>query len=256
MLKQKLESEGLFAPDRKRPLPQVPQRVAVISSTQAAGYADFVKILNDRWGGVSLSVAQVQVQGADAPDQIIRAIEFFNQSEPIPEVLVIIRGGGSADDLAAFNDEPLARAIASSRIPTLVGVGHETDESLADLVSDVRAATPSNAAQILVPDKNEVIRSVRYQLNSLLPKVDFVITQQNAAVRSILVRAIERIEDNLDNKLSAVGNIQTVLSHLDPSRILARGYSIVRGQIKTGSIIEVETNKVILKAEVKNVSSK
>src|SRR5665648_4350 len=102
--------------------------------------------------GVKVDVANVQVQGDSAPDQIIRAINYFNQQELLPEIIVIIRGGGSADDLSTFNDEPLVRAIASSRIPTLVGVGHEIDESLADLAADVRAATPSNAAQILVPD--------------------------------------------------------------------------------------------------------
>lgn len=145
----------MFAPERKRSLPEIPAHIAVISSTQAAGYADFVKILNERWGGLKVDVAHVQVQGTVAPDQIIRAINYFGEEEVLPEVLVIIRGGGSADDLAAFNDEPLVRAIAGSRIPTIVGVGHEVDVTLADMVADVRAATPSNAAQIVVPDKRE-----------------------------------------------------------------------------------------------------
>ena len=97
LLKAKLEGEGLFAPERKRSLPQVPHHIGVISSTQAAGYADFVKILNDRWGGIKIDVAQVQVQGEAAPDQIIRAIRYFNEQAELPEVLVVIRGGGSAD---------------------------------------------------------------------------------------------------------------------------------------------------------------
>src|SRR5690606_7756374 len=124
------------------PLPEMPQHIAVISSTQAAGYADFIKIVNDRWGGLQIDVAHVKVQGDEAADQIIRALRYFNAKEILPEVIVIIRGGGSLDDLSAFNDELLVREIASSRIPTLVGVGHETDTTLSDLAADVRAATP------------------------------------------------------------------------------------------------------------------
>jgi exodeoxyribonuclease VII large subunit len=171
LLKAKLDGEGLFALDRKRMMPSIPYHIAVISSTQAAGYADFVKILNERFGGLKVDVAHVQVQGVDAPDQMIRALNYINTRDELPEVIVIIRGGGSADDLSAFNDERLVRAIAASRVPTLVGVGHEVDESLADLVADVRASTPSNAAQLLVPDRNEIIRAVRYQVRSLLPRV-------------------------------------------------------------------------------------
>lgn len=256
ILKAKLESEGLFSLDRKRQLPRFPERVAVISSTQAAGYADFIKILNDRWGGLTVQVAQVQVQGVDAPDQIIKAINYFNQLEPIPEVIVIIRGGGSADDLSAFNDEPLVRAIASSRVPTLVGVGHETDESLADLVADVRAATPSNAAQILVPDRNEIIRSVNAQVNLLLPRINSLIDQQKQSVDSILQSVIEKIEIAFDDKKTVVLHLKNILAQLDPSRVLARGYALMRGKIDIGSMIEIETYKVILEAEVKNVSNK
>lgn len=256
ILKAKLESEGLFAIDRKRQLPTIPKHVAVISSVHAAGYADFIKILNDRWGGMVIEVAQVQVQGSGAPDQIIKAIDYFNQLELLPEVIVIIRGGGSAGDLSAFNDEPLVRAIASSRIPTLVGVGHETDESLADLVADVRASTPSNAAQILVPDKKEIIRSVNYQVGSLLPRIDSLISQQKLAINTILVTALESIESAVEEHVSKLSNLINVLAQLDPNKILARGYALLRGDISVGSIIEIETNKAILNAEVKNVSNK
>lgn len=256
LLKSKLDAEGLFAPDRKRQLPTVPRHIAVISSTQAAGYADFIKIINDRWGGLSVDVAHVQVQGTDAPDQIIRAINYFNQQELLPEVVVIIRGGGSADDLAAFNDELLVRAIATSRIPTLVGVGHETDESLADLVADVRAATPSNAAQILVPDKSEIIRAINVQVGSLLPRIVQLIDRQKQSIKDQLYGVIETIERAIDEQTMRVLNLQNVLVQLNPNVVLARGYAIVKGILKTGSMIEVETNKVILKAEVKNVINK
>lgn len=256
LLKLKLEKEGLFSPERKRLLPQIPQCVAVISSVQAAGYADFIKILDDRWGGVKLDVANVQVQGASAPDQIIKAIEYFNQQPILPEVLVIIRGGGSADDLAAFNDELLVRAIAASRIPTLVGVGHEIDESLADLAADVRAATPSNAAQILVPDKNEIINNVRLQVNSILPHILNAINQHSQNVKTQFNNISDKFESAIDRQLQYILMQRNVLAGLNPMSVLARGYAILRGDIRTGADIEIETSKVIIKAEVKNVTEK
>ena len=252
----KLETEGLFVPERKRQLPTIPNHIAIISSTQSAGYADFIKILDDRWGGIKVDVAHVQVQGEVAPEQMIQAINYFNQQELLPEVIVIIRGGGSADDLSAFNDELLVRAIASSRIPTLVGVGHETDESLADLVADVRAATPSNAAQILVPDKMEIIRAVHIQVGSLLPRILQLIDQQKQAINEVLANAIDAIERSISDQTLRVTNLKNILLQLDPNKILARGYALIRGLQTVGSVIEVETNKAIMKAEVKNVINK
>ncbi len=256
LLKEKLEKEGLFAPERKRLLPLLPKHIAVISSTGAAGYADFLKILNDRWGGLAVDVANVQVQGQSSPDQIIRAINYFNQQERLPEVIVIIRGGGSADDLSTFNDEPLTRAISGSRIPTLVGVGHETDQSLADLAADVRASTPSNAAQILVPDKNEIIRTVKNQISSLIPRIVQAIDQQKVELNNRLISIIEKIDLAIDKQITYISNIKSILSQLDPNRVLERGYAIIRGVIKKGFRIEIETNKAILEAEVKNVIGK
>ncbi len=256
LLKSKLEHEGLFSIERKRILPTIPKHVAVISSTQAAGYADFIKIINDRWGGLKIDVGHVQVQGDTAPDQIIRAIECFNEQEVLPEVLVIIRGGGSADDLAAFNDERLVRAIVKSRIPTLVGVGHETDESLADLVADVRAATPSNAAQILVPDKKEIIRSVRGQVVSILPRILNIINQNSQNNRVLIDSALQKINQTIDENIKNIRFMKDTVRQLDPMLILNRGYALIRGDAKVGSLIELETVKVIMKAEVKNVKAK
>ena len=139
ILRQRLAAEGLFDAERKRPLPPYPTRVAVISSTQAAGYADFMKIAGERWGGVKFIVANIKVQGDGAADQAVRAIAHCNQLAEPPEVIVLIRGGGSAEDLASFNDECLVRAVAGSRVPVLTGIGHEIDESLCDLAADVRA---------------------------------------------------------------------------------------------------------------------
>lgn len=256
ILKAKLNEEGLFAPERKRALPAIPKRVGVISSTQAAGYADFIKILDDRWGGLQVDVAHVQVQGVDAPDQIIRALQYFNSRDELPEVVVIIRGGGSADDLSAFNDEQLVRAIATSRVPTLVGVGHEVDESLADLVADVRASTPSNAAQILVPDRAEIIRAVRYQVRSLLPRVENAVDQQSQLIRTSLSDILERTDEHINRHIDQLDAVRSVLAQLNPQTVLARGYALVRGIQKVGQVIEVETNQSIMKAEVQDVKRK
>ena len=256
ILKAKLEGEGLFAQERKRPLPSVPRHIAVISSMQAAGYADFIKIIGDRWGGVHIDVAHVQVQGADSPDQIIRALQYFNTQEDLAEAVVIIRGGGSADDLSGFNDEQLVRAIAASRIPTLVGVGHETDESLSDLVADVSAATPSNAAQLIVPDRAEVVRSVRYKIQSVLPRALQVINDQKSLVHEQMERALLAIESRRDRMEDQFVRLRRVLEQLDPNVLLRRGYALLRGEAKVGSMVEIETYTAIIKAKVETYDTK
>lgn len=256
LLKEKLDKEGLFAAERKRLLPTMPEHIAVISSVQAAGYADFIRILDERWGGVRVDVAHVQVQGSEAPKQIIRALEYFNQQEVVPEIVVIIRGGGSADDLSAFNDEPLVRAIAASRIPTVVGVGHEVDESLADMAADVRAATPSHAAQIIVPDKQAVISGVRHDVVRIASAVEGAAAELQLRVRSMLAEALRAIDDQLKRTTDKLVSSRTVLEAYDPNAVLARGYALVRGEINIGGTIEVERMQDYITAEVKNVRQK
>jgi len=256
LLKAKLEKEGLFAPERKRPLPAEPSRAAVISSTQAAGYADFIKIVNDRWGGVHFDVAHVQVQGADAPDQMIRALKYFNSREEVPEVIVLIRGGGSADDLSAFNDELLVREIATSRVPTLVGVGHEVDISLADMAADVRAATPSNAAQILVPDRHERIRRVHHQIQMLLPRTEQAIERRRTEVVNTLQSALVSVDRHVESDMDNIAKLRRILAELDPNKVLARGYALVRGSEIIGDTIEIEKKDKIITAEVRHVHEK
>ena len=166
LLKERLTREGLFAPERKRPLPRPVQKIGVISSTAAAGYADFVKILNERWGGLKVLTAHTQVQGLPAVPQIVQALAYFNDHTDV-DVIALIRGGGSADDLAIFNDERIVRAIVASKIPVITGIGHEVDESLADLAADVRASTPSNVAQLLTPDKRQLRDNILVKLAGL-----------------------------------------------------------------------------------------
>lgn len=256
LLRAKLDKEGLFAPERKRTLPVMPQHVGVISSTQAAGYADFMKIIDDRWGGVRVDVAHVQVQGDGAADQIINAIKHFNEQAELPEVLVLIRGGGSADDLSIFNDELLVREIAASRIPTLVGVGHEVDTTLADLAADVRAATPSNAAQILVPDRAAVIAEVQGKLRAILPIIDHAIGSRQQIVRSQLEMALWRTGQAREQYEQRVESLRRTLTGYDPQRVLARGYALLRGEVAAGSQIEIERYNDIITAEVQDVRQK
>lgn len=256
LLKAKLEGEGLFELERKRPLPQIPTRIGVISSTQAAGYSDFITILDQRWGGVQVDVAHVQVQGDVAADQIIRAIEYFNAQAETPEVLVIIRGGGSADDLAVFNDEKLVRAIAASRVPTLVGVGHEIDTTLADLVADVRAATPSNAAQIVVPDKEAIIEQLHQRVRHSGERIEYVLEGQTRLVRELRDGVALTLDRRLESATSEVAALGRIITSYDPRRVLERGYALLRGETKVGSSIEIETSKHIIQAEVHNVRSK
>ncbi len=250
LLRAKLDKEGLFAPERKRQLPAMPHYVGVISSKQAAGYADFMKILTDRWGGMRIEVAQVAVQGASAPDQIIQALDYFNTQEVMPEVIVIIRGGGSADDLRAFNDEPLVRAIAASRVPILTGIGHEVDTSLADMAADVRAATPSNAAQILVPDRRDVIRTARMTVEGFFPRVSEMLLRVSQERAGVLERAAESTHRHLELYRERVGQTRRLLRELDPQRVLERGYALLRGELKQGSVITIETARAIIEARI------
>lgn len=161
LLKSALEREGLFDPARKRALPRVPERIALLTSPDAAAYADFLSVLRGRRGGIAITFVPIPVQGRDAPLAIARAIDWVSEEHPALDALVLVRGGGSLADLHAFNDEVVVRALARSRVPTAVGVGHERDVTLADLVADRRAATPSNAAELLTPTRRELEAELR-----------------------------------------------------------------------------------------------
>lgn len=154
LLKKKLSNEGLFQPERKRALPRFPQKIGLITSQDAAAYRDFGKVLQHRMGGLDIYFRHVQVQGQSAVNEIIEAIQIL-ETYPL-DVIVITRGGGSIDDLHAFNSEDVARAIYASSIPIVCGVGHERDETIAGFVADVRASTPSNAAELIVSDAREL----------------------------------------------------------------------------------------------------
>ncbi|TAG76960.1 MAG: exodeoxyribonuclease VII large subunit [Burkholderiales bacterium] len=180
-LKAKLEFEGLFDPSKKRALPPIPQRIGLITSKQAAALADMLRVLRDRWPRATVIVYPASVQGVNAPGELLRALSAANARREC-DVLVIGRGGGSLEDLWAFNDESLVRAVAKSAIPIVSAVGHETDFTLCDFAADVRAPTPTAAAALIVPERR-----------ALFSQIDQI------AVRSR--RAFERIRETLDQRL-------------------------------------------------------
>lgn len=246
LLRAKFEKEGLFDESRKRPLPKYPQKIALITSAQAAAFNDFKKIVDQRWSGLQIDHAQVQVQGADASNQIIRAIEYFNKKPKEYDVIVIIRGGGSLEDLQIFSMEDVVRNIYASKIITLVGVGHEDDVSLAELVSDKRAATPTDAARLLTVDKKdqlELIDSiVRFYGQKLLNRTEkdlLIIHSLNAIFANLYDRfnlTLKNLKHNITNLIEKnflqtnvkIDNLARLVNSMDPKNLLAKGYCIAR----------------------------
>ena len=159
-LKQKLYAEGLFDPAHKKPLPAYPQRIAIITSSAGAAVHDMIRILRRRYPIAKVILLPVRVQGVEAPPEIVGAIRYANRWK-VGDVIITGRGGGSIEDLWAFNDERVARAIYDSEIPVISAVGHEPDVTIADFVADARASTPSNAAEIAVPDQMELMRFLK-----------------------------------------------------------------------------------------------
>ena len=240
LLKQKLEKEGLFDPAKKRILPTNLSKIGVISSTQAAGYADFIKIINERWGGLELKVCHTQVQGLVAPDQVI----------------AIIRGGGSADDLACFNDEALVRAIAASKIPVITGIGHEIDESLSDLAADVRASTPSNVAQMLTKDKQAELRNLHATISRIHQQITSRFDLVSDNLKSQIAGVVSKIYLEIDSKINETKNYQKIIESLNPDNILKNGYAILTGKPQVNGEIKIETFHQKIVAKVLKIKEK
>jgi exodeoxyribonuclease VII large subunit len=227
LLQIKLQAEGLFDPSRKRLLPYPPTRIGLVASKESAAYVDFIKVLEARWSGIDITLIDVQVQGEPAPAQIVAAIAQLNQLPEPPEVLVLTRGGGSAEDMAAFSSELVTRAVATSRIPTLVAIGHERDISLAELAADQRASTPSNAAELLVPDRSQVLReldSVRRQLTTqLLRSFKEYRTAYSQAVQDLRNGMLKLLQA----EAAALERQKKLLEVLHPDAALKRGYAMI-----------------------------
>ena len=248
-LKRRLEAEGLFSPQRKRPLPKIPTRIGIITSPTGAAIRDMINITGRRFPLAKLTLFPSLVQGPDAPAQLIAGVKYFNAAAII-DVIIIGRGGGSIEDLWAFNDETLARTVAASAIPVISAVGHETDFTICDFAADVRAPTPSAAAELAVPDTAELKRKV----NNIVAHMELSLSKSLSARRSELSvlaksRALTSPQNFIDDKrmalLSLSGELENVmkleltsrrakfasltasLEALNPMSVISRGYSAV-----------------------------
>jgi len=281
-LKEKLSKEGLFDASKKKPLPKYPNTVAVITSSAGAAVRDIIRVLGSRWPLTKVIVVPVRVQGVEAPPEIVGAIRYVNNHH-IAELIITGRGGGSLEDLWAFNDERVARAIFESEIPIVSAVGHEPDFTIADFVADVRAATPSNAAEIAVSDINEV----RYTLNAADTRVRQSMDRELKLQRRLLEALSEKrvlqspkyyIDDKRllldhcqDRLISSIthkvllgkeryARLAAALDAMSPLKVLGRGYAMAKredGQIiksaadvSSGSRIVVRLKKDEIKCVV------
>ena len=287
-LKAKLSAEGLFDPAHKKPLPPFPERIAIITSSAGAAVHDMIRILSHRWPMTKVLLLPVRVQGTEAPAEIAGAIRYANEFK-VADLIITGRGGGSIEDLWAFNDERVARAIYASQIPVISAVGHEPDVTISDYVADRRASTPSNAAEIAVPDKNEmldVLRSydirsaqamtklldrLKERLSSLESKrvlSDPSVYIDNRRIeldhgRDRLISAQERL---LSAKRQSYVRLAASLDAMSPLRVLSRGYAIASKQdgepvrsvkgLETGEHISLRLADGSADCLVKSVSDK
>ncbi len=250
-LKAKLEAEGLNKldhPSLRRPLPFLPHRIAIVTSPAGAVIHDMCTVLTRRFPNLEIRLFPVKVQGADAVTEIVGGIEFFSASAWVPDVLIVGRGGGSPEDLWAFNEEPVVRAVAASRIPVISAVGHESDTTLCDYVADLRAGTPSIAAERAVPVKEELVARVRdlsgrlekapqQAYEALVQRIDDLSFRLGAHLKEVstafenrLQRMALRLEPLISSAFqraeSRLKTATTSLRHLSPYGVLERGYSI------------------------------
>jgi exodeoxyribonuclease VII large subunit len=186
-LKKRLEAEGLFDPARKKPLPMLPSRIGIITSPRGAAVRDVVRILTRRFPNVHLTVYPVRVQGEGSAAEIVKALKYFNAKKTV-DVLILARGGGSLEDLWAFNEEPVARAIAASEIPVISGIGHETDFTIADFVADVRASTPSAAAELVVQTRREFDKHIADLRETLAGLIRYRLLELSRSVHELSAR--------------------------------------------------------------------
>ena len=285
-LKEKLLKEGLFEPTRKKLIPQFPQSIGVITSPTGAAIEDILITLKRRSPHIPIFIYPSLVQGKEAPSAIVKAIETANTRMEC-DVLILARGGGSIEDLWAFNEEIVARAIIASKIPTITGVGHETDTTIADFVSDLRAPTPTGAAELVTSHTIELIKTMqayKNQLNKmmasvireLIQKVDYLEKrlisprQQIQRQKEQIHQYIQRINQSMKNAMIQyrlnIDKLKLNLDHLSPHAVLSRGYSIITNvdgqivnninQLKLDDKIHIQLNHGQADANISDLKNK
>lgn len=268
-IKKKLEGEGLFDPRHKKPIPAFPERIALITSPAGAAVRDMIRVLGMRYPAAKVYVVPVRVQGEEAKFELCTALSLVNQQNAA-DLILIGRGGGSMEDLWAFNEEMVARAIFASQIPVISAVGHEPDVTIADYVSDLRAATPSNAAELAVPDQQELARHIhqrklrlqramQYQLGEYRRSLEMAqrspwmqsplpILQESRHLLDYQQQKLARgLETSLAKQKKQLGALAASLDALSPLKVLGRGYSITQGadgSVKR-SVLQVEEDEAI-----------
>lgn len=248
-LQTKLAAEGLFAAERKRPLPPFPQRVGLVTSPSGAAIRDFLEVALRRFEGLQLLIFPTRVQGEGAADEIAAAIDQANRLSPPMDVIVVTRGGGSLEDLWSFNEEPTVRAIARSSVPVVSAVGHEIDVTLTDLAADLRAATPTEAAERIVPSRLELEERLSQRQRRLRQAIEQALQRRRQRIsaladRRVLRRPLERVHDAMlrldelqvrasrairrthNDAVQHLRSLAVQLESLSPLNVLSRGYSV------------------------------
>lgn len=256
-LKAKLLEEGLFDPAHKKPLPEYPERIAVITSSAGAAVRDIIRVATKRWPLAKLLILPVRVQGTEAPPEIVSAIRYANKWK-LADLIITGRGGGSIEDLWAFNDERVARAIYDSVLPVISAVGHEPDVTISDFVADLRAATPSNAAELAVPDGEEqqellhnyekrMCAALRSRVESERRRLKLLqerrVLRDAGAYVADRRLALDHSEDRLRSAFQAetsrkrgeLGKLAAAMDAMSPLKVLGRGYAIA--ETETGAIL-------------------
>ena len=259
-LKARLAAEGLFAADRKQPLPRFPRRIALVTSPTGAAVRDFLQVAVRRWPQLNVTVVPAKVQGVGAAESIVAGIEAAHRLQPAVDLIVVGRGGGSLEDLWCFNEEPVVRAIAASELPIVSAVGHEIDVTLADFAADVRALTPSEAAERVVPEWASVQQSLRLLLQRMEQPIRQRLAYHREQLRHLTSRPVftrpfqpihdrSRQLDELDHrgrlamrrlaqeKSRLLQQHAAALSALSPLAVLARGYSVTQRR-NDGTVIQ------------------
>jgi exodeoxyribonuclease VII large subunit len=288
-LHAKLQSAGLFDDQHKQPLPRLPKHIAVVTSPTGAAIRDFLQVLLRRWPNIQVTIVPAKVQGDGAATEIAAGIQTCQQMRLPPDLIVLTRGGGSIEDLWAFNEEVVVRAIFDSTIPIVAGIGHEIDITLADLAADVRALTPSEAAEKIVPNRDDLVRWVDETEKRLkrLVLANFENAQQQLAqiaTRPALRRPLETIrqasieldyleqslrrsvDDQMQHQRTQLSLLAERLNSTNPLQILARGYSLTTDdndvpinrtqQVTAGQSIVTRVNDGTILSEVKSIHRK
>ncbi len=228
-LRSRLEAEGLFDPEKKRPLPVHPQTIAVVTSTQAAAWGDIQRTLSQRYPGLRVLLSPATVQGQQAPSSIVQGIQRV-EADGRAEVLILARGGGATEDLVCFDDEKVVRAIADCSIPVITGIGHQRDLSLADLAADVCAHTPTAAAEIAVPNFRVLAAEHRQRMTGLYRAVtqQWEEARENLAFMRSRLLQLPQTSRSLQKADRTVDLLRQKLAALDPNAVLKRGYAIAK----------------------------